>query len=48
VFLAMLKINYDYAMVLVNHPTGQMMAMFAIVSMIMGWVMIKKIINIKI
>jgi tight adherence protein B len=48
VFLAMLKINYDYAQLLWSHPTGQMMAMFAIVSMIMGWVMIKKIINIKI
>jgi tight adherence protein B len=48
VFLAMLKINYEYAMVLVEHPTGQMMAMFAIVSMIMGWVMIKKIVNIKV
>lgn len=48
VYLAMLKINYDYAMVLVTHPTGQMMAMFAAVMMIMGWVMIKKIINIKV
>lgn len=48
VFGAMLKINYDYAMTLVNHPTGQMMATFAVVSMIMGWVMIKKIINIKV
>lgn len=48
VFCAMLKINYDYAMLLVDHPTGQMMATFAIVSMVMGWVMIKKIINIKV
>ncbi|MBU0616482.1 MAG: type II secretion system F family protein [Planctomycetes bacterium] len=48
VFLAMLKINYEYAELLWSHPTGQMMSMFAIVSMIMGWVMIKKIINIKI
>lgn len=48
VFVAMLKINYDYAMILVNHPTGQMMSTFAVVSMIMGWVMIKKIINIKV
>lgn len=48
VFLAMLRINYDYAMVLVTHPTGQMMATFACVMMIMGWVMIKKIINIKV
>lgn len=48
VFGAMLKINIDYAMVLVNHPTGQMMSTFAVVSMIMGWVMIKKIINVKV
>jgi tight adherence protein B len=48
VFGAMLKINYDYAMLLFNHPTGQMMATFAVVSMIMGWVMIKKIINVKV
>jgi tight adherence protein B len=48
VFGAMLKVNYEYAQLLWAHPTGQMMAMFAIVSMIMGWVMIKKIVNIKI
>ena len=48
VFLAMLKINYEYAETLWAHPTGQMMSMFAIVSMIMGWLMIKKIINIKV
>ncbi|MCA9243152.1 MAG: type II secretion system F family protein [Phycisphaerales bacterium] len=48
VYAAMLNINYDYAMTLVNHPTGQMMATFAVVSQIMGWVMIKKIINIKV
>jgi len=48
VFVAMLKINYDYAMILVNHPMGQMMSTFAVVSMLMGWVLIKKIINIKV
>jgi len=48
VFVAMLRINYDYAMLLVTHPTGQMLAMFAAVMMIMGWVMIKKIVNIKV
>ena len=48
VFVAMLKVNYDYAQLLWTHPTGQMMSMFAIVAMIMGWVMIKKIINIKV
>jgi tight adherence protein B len=48
VFLAMLKINFEYAELLWAHPIGQMMAMFAVVSMIMGWVMIKKIVNIKV
>ena len=48
VFIAMLKINYEYAALLWTHPTGQMMSTFSIVSMIMGWVMIKKIINIKV
>ncbi|MBI5865484.1 MAG: type II secretion system F family protein [Planctomycetes bacterium] len=48
VFGAMLKINYEYATTLLTHPTGQMMATFAAVSMLMGWVMIKKIINIKV
>lgn len=48
VFAAMLKINNEYAMTLVNHPTGQMMATFAVVMMLMGWVMIKKIVNIKV
>lgn len=48
VFGAMLKINPTYAMVLVEHPTGQMMAVSAIVMMLMGWAMIKKIINVQI
>lgn len=48
VFLVMIKINYDYAKVLWAHPTGQMMALIAVISMIMGWVMIKKIVNIKV
>jgi len=48
VFGAMLKINPTYALVLVNHPTGQMMAVSAIVMMLMGWAMIKKIINVKV
>jgi tight adherence protein B len=48
VFCAMLKVNYEYAEMLWAHPTGQMMSMGAIVSMIMGWLMIKKIVNIKV
>jgi len=48
VFVTMLKINYEYARVLWAHPTGQMMSVMAVVSMLMGWVMIKKIVNIKV
>jgi tight adherence protein B len=48
VFGAMLKINFEYAETLWKNPIGQMMSMFAIVSMLMGWMMIKKIINIKV
>ncbi|RMF70892.1 MAG: hypothetical protein D6744_18770 [Planctomycetota bacterium] len=48
VFGAMLNVNYEYARMLWAHPTGQMMSMFAIVQMIMGWMMIKKIVNIKV
>ncbi len=48
VFLAMLKVNPDYAMVLLEHPQGQMMLTTAIVMQLMGWAMIKKIINIKV
>lgn len=48
VFGAMLKINNDYAMVLLTHPTGQMMAVCAAVMMVMGWAMIKKIINVDV
>jgi len=48
VFVAMLRLNYDYASLLWTHPTGQMMSMFAVVQMIMGWLMIKKVINVKV
>jgi tight adherence protein B len=48
VFMVMLRLNYEYAALLWQHPMGQMMSMFAVVQMIMGWLMIKKIINIKV
>lgn len=48
VFLAMLKVNYAYAMLLFTHPTGKMMLTGAIVMQLMGWAMIKKIVNIKV
>lgn len=48
VFIAMLKINPDYANVLVTDSIGQMLLVGAIVMMLMGWAMINKIVNIKV
>lgn len=48
VFLAMLKLNPDYAMVLLEDPTGQMALTVACVMMLMGYAMIQKIVNIKV
>jgi tight adherence protein B len=48
VLLALWYINRDYALVLFEHPTGQMMLGGAIVMMIMGYFMIQKIVNIKV
>ena len=48
VFLAMLKVNPQYAKMLFTDPTGRMMLTTAIVMQLMGWAMIKKIVNIKV
>lgn len=48
VFCAMLKVNYDYAMLLFTDPLGKMMLTASIVMQIMGYVMIRKIVNIKV
>jgi tight adherence protein B len=48
IFLAMLRINPDYAKVLLEHPQGQMALTTGIVMQLMGWAMIKKIVNIKV
>lgn len=48
VFLVMLKINKDYANMLFYDPMGRMMLTTAIVMQLMGWAMIKKIVNIKV
>lgn len=48
VFFVMLFVNRDYAEVLISDPTGKMMTTTAIVMQLMGWAMIKKIINIKV
>lgn len=48
VFLILTQINPDYTNLLLFHPTGQMMLTVAITMMLMGWAMIKKIVNIKV
>jgi len=48
VFVAMLQMNADYAMLLVTDPIGKMALTVAVVMQLMGWAMIKKIVNIKV
>lgn len=48
VLLVMLKVNNAYAMMLFTDPLGKMMLTTAIVMQLMGWAMIKKIVNIKV
>ncbi|MBN2447221.1 MAG: type II secretion system F family protein, partial [Phycisphaerae bacterium] len=48
VFCAMLYLNADYVMTLLTDPRGKMMLTGAIVMQLMGWMMIKKIVNIKV
>jgi tight adherence protein B len=47
-FLVMLKINPDYTMLLVNHPLGRMMAVTALTLQALGFLAIRKIVNIKV
>lgn len=47
-FLVMLKLNYDYVMMLFNDPLGQKMLIAGIISQIIGAIVIKKIITIKV
>ena len=47
-FLTMLKLNYDYIMMLFNDPLGQKMLIFGIIMQFLGAAMIKKIITIKV
>ncbi len=47
-FLVMLRLNYDYVMLLFNDPLGQMMLAGGIVMQILGALVIKKIITIKV
>jgi tight adherence protein B len=48
VFLVLTYINPEYVDVLLTDPTGKVMLTVAIVMMIMGWALIKKIVNIKV
>ncbi len=47
-FLVMLRLNYNYVMMLFNEPLGQKMLIFGIVMQILGAIAIKKIITIKV
>lgn len=47
-FMVMLQLNYDYVMMLFNDPLGQKMLGFAIVMQVIGALVIKKIITIKV
>ncbi|MBU0640802.1 MAG: type II secretion system F family protein [Planctomycetes bacterium] len=48
VFFVMLQVNREYAELLIADPTGKMMLTVAVVMQLMGWAMIKKIVNIKV
>lgn len=48
IFTVMLKINPDYTLMLVHHPTGRFMAMTALFFQIVGMVVIRRIVNIRI
>ena len=48
VFVVMLQINRAYAYLLFTDPLGKIMLTMAIVMQLMGWAMIKKIVNIKV
>ena len=48
VFCVMLQINREYAMMLLTDPVGKMLLTVAAVMQLMGWAMIKKIVNIKV
>jgi tight adherence protein B len=47
-FLMMLRLNYDYIMMLFEDPLGKKMLVFGIIMQILGAIAIKKIITIKV
>jgi tight adherence protein B len=48
VFFVLMYVNPDYMGLLLTDPTGKMMLTTAIVMQLMGWALIKKIVNIKV
>jgi tight adherence protein B len=48
VFFILMYVNPEYMSLLYTDPTGKMMLTTAIVMQLMGWAMIKKIVNIKV
>ena len=48
VFIVLNYLNPDYIHLLLTDPLGKMMLTTAIVMMLMGWALIKKIVNIKV
>ena len=48
VFVALQFVNPSYITLLLTDPTGKMMLTTAVIMQLMGWAMIKKIINIKV
>ncbi len=47
-FLVMLKLNFDYSMTLFRDELGRKMMLFAVVTQVIGALVIKKIVNIKV
>jgi tight adherence protein B len=47
-FLVMLKLNFEYSMVLINDPSGRKLMAFAIIMQLLGAIVIKKIVTIKV
>lgn len=47
-FLVMLKLNYDYVMVLFNDPMGKKMLIGAVILQLFGALVIRKIVNIRV
>jgi tight adherence protein B len=47
-FIVMLRLNYDYVMMLFTDPLGKQMLAFALVMQLVGALVIRKIINIKV